>query len=116
MCLEAVIIGAGRMGREHALAVTAAGDEVLLVVDPDLNRAATLAGEFRASAVGLKGDLGGVLGGVGVPPSRTPVIIASPSAMHLDQASVALRLGFPVLLEETAVGAGPGWLRPGVRS
>lgn len=100
MCLGAVVIGAGRMGREHALAVTAAGDEVLLVVDPDLNRATTLASEFRARAVGLDGDLGEVLGDVGVPASRTPVIIASPSAMHLDQASVALRLGFPVLLEK----------------
>ncbi|MBA2461717.1 MAG: Gfo/Idh/MocA family oxidoreductase [Actinobacteria bacterium] len=55
--LRAVVLGAGLMGRFHAAAIASAGGTLVAVVDPDLDRARTLAGgaEAFASLEGLRG-------------------------------------------------------------
>ena len=99
MALNVVIIGAGRMGREHAAAATAAGDKVIAVLDPDIARAGALAGEHGAvvaTAVALGDTLDALAHGDG----DMAVIVASPSAFHLDHALVAIGRGASVLVEK----------------
>ena len=57
--LEVIVIGAGRMGREHAHAISAAGDEVIAFLDPDLTRAESAAAEIGGEALAAEADLTG---------------------------------------------------------
>ncbi len=101
MALNVVIIGAGRMGREHAAAATAAGDKVIAVLDADIARAGALAGEHGAvvaTAVALGDTLDALAHGDG--DGDMAVIVASPSSFHLDHALVAIGRGASVLVEK----------------
>lgn len=83
------------MGREHAAAAAACGDEVRWVVDSDARAAASLAELYGAAA---PTDLDELL----TASSPDVVVIATPSDQHLTQ---ALRCaGIPTLLEK------PPWL------
>ncbi|WP_029138345.1 Gfo/Idh/MocA family protein [Nakamurella lactea] len=93
--LAVAIVGAGRMGQEHAAALTAAGDRVRWVIDADPRSAAALAGAHGAES---GTDLDRLLA------TTTPdaVVIATPSEQHLSQALRCAHL--PTLLEK------PPWL------
>lgn len=99
--LSVAIVGAGRMGGEHAAAIRAAGDIVRWVVDPRVAAASAL-----ADSVGAAGfdDLDDLLA------STRPdaVVIASPSDRHLSQALACV--GRPILLEKPpwVAGQDPG--------
>lgn len=93
--LSVAVLGAGRMGREHAAAIRAAGDRVRWVIDTDPQSAATLAQEHGAQA-------GTDLDALPTSPDPDAVVIATPSSRHLAQALRCAHL--PTLLEK------PPWL------
>lgn len=101
--LEVVIVGAGRMGHEHAQAICAAGDTVMAFLDADPPRAARAASEYGALSSMSSQDLSEDLAQC-AEHGATAVVIATPSPLHLEQAEVALSVGLPVLLEK------PPWL------
>jgi predicted dehydrogenase len=87
------------MGREHAQAVTAAGDQVIAFVDPDLPRAEAAAAELGGEGASVGTDVTGALEGP-IGDQASAVLIASPSALHLAHTQAALAYGLPVLLEK----------------
>lgn len=90
MNLSVAIVGAGWMGETHARAVVASGDIVALVIDADLSRAQSLAAQFgSASDTRLEAAK-----------EMDAAIIATPSAMHLDQSETLAGLGLHVLVEK----------------
>ena len=97
--LEVIVIGAGRMGREHAHAISAAGDEVIAFLDPDLTRAESAAAEIGGEALAAEADLTGPLERL-TRRGASAALIASPSVLHLAHAQAAISLGLPVLLEK----------------
>jgi predicted dehydrogenase len=97
--LRVVVVGAGRMGREQARAVTAAGDQVIAFVDPDVARAETAAAELAGEGVSVGTNVVGVLESP-IGEQASAVVIASPSALHLAHTQAALAYGLPVLLEK----------------
>jgi len=109
--LRVAIVGAGWMGATHARAVTAHGDVIAAVVDPDVDRCRELASEYGAMAfAGLDAmkALGAVgateaLGAVGATEALGAVdaaVIATPTARHLDDAIRCLRHGVACLVEK----------------
>jgi predicted dehydrogenase len=90
--LRVLLIGAGWVARRHRDAVLAAGDRVVWVVDPDVQRAAGLAGHpAGASVCASIAEWDG---------EADAAIVASPSAVHLEQAIALVRRGLPVLVEK----------------
>jgi predicted dehydrogenase len=104
VALKVVVIAAGRMAREHAAAVVAAGDKVIAVIDPDVTRAEALAAEHQASAGASQDDIVEILASLGLQFGDVAFVIASPSALHLEQAVTAAERGSCVLLEK------PPWI------
>ena len=83
--LAVVVVGAGRMGREHAEAILSLGDAVVAFLDTDISRAKLAAQELGGEAVAVRADIAAALerfarvdGGA--------VLVASPSALHLPHA------------------------------
>ena len=114
--LRVVVVGAGRMGCEHAEALRLCGDRVVGVVDTDPARARAVSRRFEARP--------GVLAPVGPRPRARPrdrealavvlepyrsegasaVVVASPTDSHMSDTLTAVDLGFHVLVEK------PPWL------
>jgi predicted dehydrogenase len=109
--LEVVVVGAGRMGAEHAAAIASAGDRVAAFLDSDLARAESAAGRFGGQAAVAGLDLATGLEQF-ARAGATAVLIASPSSLHLAHATAAAALGLPVLLEKPpwVPGQDPGRL------
>ena len=109
MALNVVIIGAGRMGREHAAAATAAGDNVIAVLDPDIARAGALAGEHgavAATAVALGDTLDALAHGDG--DGDMAVIVRVSVSLPPRSRSCGHRSWCERPRGETSVGAGTG--------
>ena len=100
--LDVAVVGAGWMGREHAAAIRAAGDNVVAVVDSDIARAGELARSFAAGAPTTThltiAEM--VKGGRRV----AAAVVSSPSGSHLDQIRELVEAGIPVLVEK------PPWI------
>lgn len=94
MSLPVAIVGAGWMGRRHAEAVTACGDRVVAVVDPDPARAAALASAYRAQALADIDSLDAAGNEVAA------AVVAGPSVSHLDTSVALLDRGIGVLVEK----------------
>ncbi len=90
MTLGVAIVGAGWMGETHANAVIAEGDAVDVIIDVDIDRAASLAGKFGARAAT---DLSAAEG-------CQAAVVATPSALHLRQSEELARMGLPLLVEK----------------
>ena len=97
--LEVIVVGAGRMGREHAEAILSLGDEVVAFLDWDLSRAESAAAQLGGKAAAVGPDLAATIEQF-ARAETSVVLIASPSALHVDHAQAALSLGLPVLLEK----------------
>jgi len=90
--MDVAVIGAGWLGGVHAAAVSAAGDRVVAVVDPDRDRAAELAGRhgavvYPSTEAALERDF-------------DAAVITTPSAGHVGDATTVLRAGREVLVEK----------------
>ena len=109
--LAVVVVGAGRMGREHAEAILSLGDAVVAFLDTDISRAKLAAQELGGEAVAVRADIAAALERF-ARVDGAAVLVASPSALHLPHAQAALSLGFPVLLEKPpwVPGQDPGAL------
>ncbi|SLN72125.1 Gfo/Idh/MocA family protein [Roseisalinus antarcticus] len=88
--MKAAVVGAGWMGGVHAAAIAAAGDTVAVVIDADAARAAWLAERFGARAAP---DLAAAEG-------CDAVVLATPSAAHLEQATEIAGMGLNLLVEK----------------
>jgi len=87
------VAGYGLVGRRHAAAISQVpGVEVQSVVDPDPAARAQAAAEGHAIHETLEACLAG--GGV------DGVILATPNALHVEQASLCVEAGCPVLIEK----------------
>lgn len=89
---RALIVGAGVMGRRHADAIRAAGDVIAVVVDADAARAQALSPDAVVAstleeALGLRG-------------LYDVAVLATPSALHLEQSALLLAADLPVLIEK----------------
>lgn len=95
--LSLALVGCGRISGAHLEAVAAVPEQVRLaaVVDPDLARAQAAGAPFGASAYDTMEP-------VLADPAIDAVLIASPNALHADQALAALRAGKHVLVEKPA--------------
>ncbi len=89
-CLNVAIVGAGWMGRTHAKALDSMGDSVAVVVDPDLTRAQAIANQFGGQAATSIEAIEGV----------DAAILATPTVLHLQQATRVVGMGIPVLVEK----------------
>jgi predicted dehydrogenase len=102
---DAVIVGAGLMGRWHAHEIVRAGGRVVAVVDPDLERARQLAGRSGVAVAAELTELDGLLdrdgGAVG---ARAVVHVCTPSGTHEPLIEHALRSGRHVLVEKPMAG------------
>jgi predicted dehydrogenase len=90
--LDAVVVGAGLMGRWHAYEIARVGGRVVAVVDPDLERARDLAA--RAGDAVAVPDLDDVPAGADV------VHVCTPSGTHESLVERALDGGRHVLVEK----------------
>lgn len=93
-----LVIGAGSVGRRHARNLAALGCAVR-AADPRQDRLAELTAEVsalgRVTAVDVDVDAA-----LAAATTVDAVVIASPTAMHPDQAALALAAGVPVLVEK----------------
>ena len=92
--LSAAVVGAGLMGRWHALAAQHAGASVVGIVDPDPHRAASLARQLRLAhpAASLEELLRNN--------SIDVIHVCTPSGSHFASALTALDAGCHVLVEK----------------
>jgi predicted dehydrogenase len=91
--LRVAIIGAGRMGYWHGRAARHVGSKVVAIVDPDANRARTLARTCRTATVATQVS---ELHGSGL----DAVHICSPASTHGALAAQVLDLGIHALVEK----------------
>ncbi len=90
--LRVAVVGAGAFGRNHVRAISEMdGAEVAAIVDVDVNKAAALAAEFPAKAVG---ELSEVFGQV------EAAVVATPTVTHEGIATKLLEAGIDVLVEK----------------
>ena len=84
------VVGAGSMGALHARSI-ASSDRAQLtqVIDVDRDRAGDVAARHGALAMGATGAI-----------DADAVIVAAPTALHVDLATNLLALGVPVLVEK----------------
>ena len=87
--MRAIIIGAGLMGRHHALAARAVGARIVAVVDPDIAAARMLATRFRdvRAATDLEGALRATM------PQIAHVCTPSPTHARIAALLAAERIG-----------------------
>ncbi|MDG2475231.1 MAG: Gfo/Idh/MocA family oxidoreductase [Paracoccaceae bacterium] len=90
MSLNVSIIGAGWMGRTHALAVDTVGDNINKVIDPDLKKAETLSNKYGCTCDSR----------LEAARNSDVAIITSPSHLHLEQSEKLLNMGLAVLVEK----------------
>ncbi|MFJ9788055.1 Gfo/Idh/MocA family protein [Streptomyces globosus] len=105
--LGIAVIGAGRMGADHARRIgrTVGGARVVAVADPDGDRAKEVAAGLDG-AYALTDPAAAVAApGVGA------VLIASPAAAHEEAVAFALERGLPVLCEKPLAPDAAGALR-----
>jgi len=92
--LTAAVVGAGLMGSWHASAIRRAGGKVIAVVDPDRERAASLAKRFDGAQVytHLEDALN----------QTRPVVVhlCTPTSTHRQQAEIALNGGAHLFVEK----------------
>ncbi|MCI0341519.1 MAG: Gfo/Idh/MocA family oxidoreductase [Planctomycetales bacterium] len=94
--LRVALVGAGRMGSNHAKAVAATpGATLSLVVDVDRPRAEEVAARHGARAASETAAVAG---------AADAAIVAVPTASHLAVARELLRAGLPVLVEKPLAG------------
>lgn len=102
-----LVAGAGSVGRRHARNLAGLGCRVSWV-DPREDRRAELGGELPDAARGTgHADVAQALAGGGL----QGMVVASPTAFHVDQAIAGLAAGIPVLLEKPASVDLPGAIR-----
>lgn len=93
--LRAGVVGAGLMGRWHAHAISHVGGRVVALIDPDLQRAQTLAARLPHRPV-VESDLAQALRA-----HRIDVLhVCTPLATHDTIARLAIAAGIPVLVEK----------------
>jgi len=92
--MRAIIIGAGLMGRHHAMAAMKAGASIAAIVDRDQNVAAKLARRFKGSVAST--DIESTLADV----EADLVHICTPDDSHQHLAETAARLGLHALIEK----------------
>jgi predicted dehydrogenase len=92
--LSAAVVGAGLMGHWHASAIRRAGGQVTAVVDPDGERATSLAERFIGAQIFTR--LEDALSQV------CPVVVhlCTPTSTHRTQAELALKAGAHLLVEK----------------
>lgn len=88
--MKAAVLGAGWMGGVHAGAIAAAKDAVAVVIDADRDRAQALAATCGAEAATDPGMAAGC----------DVAVVATPSALHLEQATMLAATGLPLLVEK----------------
>ena len=93
LTLGVAIVGYGASAQEHAAALVAAGARLVSVTGPDRGAAERFAADHRVEAV--DGSLQDLLAREGV----EAVVIASPNAVHAEQAVATLEAGRHVLVE-----------------
>lgn len=95
MAIRVGVIGAGNIGTTHArnLATAVSGSQVSAIFDVDTERAASLAKELGARALPSAEA-------VIADPDVEAVLIASPDALHAEQALACLAAGKPTLCEK----------------
>ena len=89
------VVGAGLMGRWHAHAIRRSGLRVAAVVDPDMNRAKSVAGNAIAAT-----NLDDVLNRDADHGGMDAVHICTPIETHFDLVQAALNAGAHVLVEK----------------
>ena len=93
--LRAGVVGAGLMGRWHAHAIRHVGSRVVVLIDPDVERAATLAARL-SHRPDVESDLAQALRA-----HRIEVLhVCTPLATHDTVARLAIEAGIPVLVEK----------------
>lgn len=92
--LQAVIVGAGLMGRWHLEAARRAGAHVVCVIDPDLTAAHSLA--RRAPKASVLGDIGEA----NFPLEANVAHVCTPVAFHREVALSLLARGLNVIVEK----------------
>lgn len=105
--LDAVVVGAGLMGRWHAYEIARVGGRVVAVVDPDLERARRLAD--RAGPAAAVADLDELPdlddpGHLAAEAGGTVVHVCTPPGTHEPLVERALRGGRHVLVEKPLAG------------
>jgi len=100
--LGVVIVGAGAMGRWHARAIASAGGSLVAVVDPDLERARTLAGRSLTLASLDAAELDAAI---------DVIHVCSPLHTHAELVSRALELGAHVVVEKPVATDAPSTAR-----
>lgn len=90
--LSVAVVGAGAMGERHARAVSAAGDDVSVVIDRLVPKAETLASSYGAE---VRDSLDGL-----TPETIDAAVVTTPTADHHRTARTLLDRGIPVLVEK----------------
>lgn len=92
--MRVAVVGAGRRGLVHARAANRFPDTtVVAIIDPDADRASTLAREFDARAFASLAEALADL-------QPDAVILGSPPPLHVDQAIASIHAGATVLIEK----------------
>jgi predicted dehydrogenase len=89
---SALLVGAGSIGQRHARNLRVLGVRRLAIWDPEPGRAAQLAGELAARAVGSFEE--------GLADGPSCVFVCSPPSFHVGQALAAVRAGTHVFIEK----------------
>jgi myo-inositol 2-dehydrogenase/D-chiro-inositol 1-dehydrogenase len=93
------LIGTGRIGQVHAASIAASPEATLAwVADPFVDGARTVAERFGGIATASPEEL--IAAGTGDNREIDAVLIASPTATHVDLIEAAVRVGLPVLCEK----------------
>ena len=94
MSVRVALLGAGEWGQLHASVLAELpGAELAVVCDPDVSRAAQVAGPLGVDSTGEEAA-------AIEDPSVDAVVVASPEDVHASQAEAALRAGKHVLVEK----------------
>ena len=95
--LSILIVGCGSIGKRHAKNLASLGIGTLILCDPDIERTKALASELKLLQISSVSTIEEALGRDSLPDAA---VIATPSSMHVEHATLCVGAGMDVLIEK----------------